>query len=542
MSLFDRIIAARGLNAKNKAAFLLPDYDKCHDPFLLPDMDKAIERLDKALAAQEKIVIHGDYDIDGLTAATLIKDAFSSFGFKSCDIFIPNRFEEGYGLTVEAIEKFAEEGFGLIVAVDCGTNSVKEISRAKELGVDVIVVDHHEPSVKNTQANALINPKIPGSKYPFKDLAGVGVAFKLVQAMQTRLEDVPPGQEKWLLDLVAVGTVCDVVELVDENRTFVYWGLKVLRKTRRLGLKALMAISAVEPERLNTYSIGFRLGPRMNAAGRLETARHALELLNSQEPEQALRAAEYLEDLNKSRRFEQNKIFKEAVIQAESHGKDPVIVVSATDWNHGIVGIVASKLMEKYKKPSFVLQEMGDEAKGSARSFGDFSAVDAVNNSKNIIAKGGGHKYAAGLTLSTKNIPRLRKQINDYYNSLSLNNQEKLLLPKVDAIAKLDELNEEVVHQISQLEPFGIGNPEPVVKCENLEVVAVRKMGDDGQHLKLDLKDGSGRSMQFLSFNSPKPYYVEYGEKVSVCFRLSVNEWRGSRTVEGQIVHLETIK
>jgi len=542
MSLFDRVLVARGLNAKNKAAFLLPDYDKCYDPFLLPNMSKATKRLIEANKKQEKIVIYGDYDIDGLSAATLINSAFDSFGFKNHDVYIPNRFEEGYGLTIEAIEKFAEGGVALVVAVDCGTNSVKEIARAKELNIDVVVIDHHEPIVKNTLAAALVNPKLPDSKYLFKDLAGVGVTFKFVQALRTKLTGISPGQEKWLLDLVAIGTVCDVVELVDENRTYVYWGLKVLKKTRRPGLKALMSISNVDPDKLSAYSIGFRLGPRMNAAGRVETAKHALKLLNTKKPMQALETAEYLEALNKTRRFEQNKIFKEAIIQAEEYEKDSVLVVSATDWNHGIVGIVASKLMEKYKKPSFVLQEMGDETKGSARSFGDFSVVDAVNHCKKLIKKGGGHKFAAGLTLPTKNIPAFRKQINDYYKDLNLKNQKELFLPKIDATAKLDELNEEVVEMISQLEPFGIGNPEPIIKCENLIVARIRKMGDDGQHVKLDLRDGSGRLMQFLSFNAPASYYLEIGEKVSVCFTPGINEWRGNRAVEGQIVHIEILE
>lgn len=520
---------------------MLPDYELAHDPYLLPDIDKAIKRLAAAKKNNEKIVIYGDYDIDGLSATTLLADAMHSFGFDNFETYIPSRFEEGYGLNEKAIEKFAKQKTDLIITVDCGSNSVKEIDMANKLGIDVIVTDHHEVVSTGAPALALVNPKSQKSKYPFKDLAGVGVAFKLVQAIQSKMDGLSAGQEKWLLDLVAIGTVCDVVDLIDENRIFAYWGLRVLSKTKRPGLKALMAVSGIEPEDLDTYSIGFGLGPRMNAAGRLETAKHALELLSAQDSLRALETAEYLDDLNKARRLEQNKIFEQAIAQAEKHETDPVLVVSDPGWNHGIVGIVASKMMEKYKKPCFVMQEMGKETKGSARSFGDFSIVDGVEACRDLISKGGGHKFAAGVTLPTKNVPAFRKRINDYYVGLKLKNQADKLLPKVDAVAKLDELDEDIVKMISQLKPFGMGNPRPVIKCDSLMVAGVRRMGDSGQHIKLDLKEKNGKSMQFLSFNAPESYYVELGDIVSVCFSLSVNEWRGNRAVEGQILHLEAL-
>ncbi len=542
MLLFDRILAARGFNDKTKAAFLLPDYKNVHDPFLLPDMDKAVERIIRAHKKQEKVVIYGDYDIDGLTASTLLYDALKSFGFLSVEIFIPNRFEEGYGLTVNAIEKFSKDGIGLVISVDCGSSSEKEIIRANELDLDIIVTDHHNPLIKKLPAIAVVNPKISTSKYPFSDLAGVGVTFKLVQALQTRLDGLADGQEKWLLDLLALGTVCDIVSLVDENRTNVYWGLKVLAKTKRPGLKALMLVSGLDPEEtegINTRALGFRLGPRLNAAGRLETAKHSLDLLTSTDNLEALKKAEYLDDLNRSRRIEQDKIFKQASSQAEHFKDDSVLVVSDPDWNHGVVGIVASKLLEKFKKPTFVLQEMGDESKGSARSFGEFSVIDAVNSAKKLINKGGGHKFAAGITLPTKNINAFRKKVNDFYKSQNLGDQKSLLLPKADATAELGEINEELVSQIAQLEPFGIGNPQPIIKCENLKVFSVKKMGDSNQHVKLGLKDAHGQSMQFLAFNAPKLYFVEPETYISIWFHPNINDWNGSRTVEGQILHIK---
>ena len=338
MNIFEEILKSRGLSGRARDAFLNPSYDAKHDPFLLPDMDKAVKRLAKAHKKQEKITIYGDYDIDGLTATTVLLDAFDSFGFEHVDAFIPNRFVEGYGLTVDAVERIAEAGANIIITVDCGSLSTKEIVRANELGVDVIVTDHHNVLEKQPPAVAVINPKRPDHTYPFIDLAGVGVAFKLVQALQTKLDGLPEGQEKWLLDLVALGTVCDVVTLVDENRANVYWGLKVMAKGKRPGLKALMAVASVEPDKINARSLGFGLGPRMNAAGRLETAQHALDMLRATDGMVALEKAQQLDALNLARRADQAKIVKAAVIQAEQYKDDPVLVVSDPDCSTDSIG------------------------------------------------------------------------------------------------------------------------------------------------------------------------------------------------------------
>ncbi|MFZ2836065.1 MAG: single-stranded-DNA-specific exonuclease RecJ [Candidatus Saccharimonadales bacterium] len=539
MKLFDDILKARGLSDTTRELFLSPSYEAKHDPFLLPDMDKAVERLVKARADQDKIMIYGDYDIDGLTATTVLLDAFESFGFTSVDAFIPNRFVEGYGLTIDAVEKIAATGAQLIVTVDCGSLSEKEIVRANELGIDVIVTDHHNVAPVQPPAIAVINPKRPDHQYPFIDLAGVGVAFKLVQALQTRLGGLEDGQEKWLLDLVALGTVCDVVTLVDENRANVYWGLKVLSKTRRPGLKALMAVSSVEPEKVNARSLGFGLGPRMNAAGRLETAQHALDMLRATDPMEALEKAQQLDALNIARRADQDKIFKAALLQAEQYKNDDVLVVSSPGWNHGIIGIVAAKLLERYKKPTYVLEEMGDEAKGSARSYGDFSAADAIRASDDIITKGGGHKLAAGVTMPTKNIDAFRRRVNEFYRSKELFNQAALLLPKADVTANFEQVTDELIDLLNTLEPFGNGNPQPVLKSDNVLVTGLRRMGADAQHVKLELQDEGSRKLQMLAFNAPASFFVEPGEYVTVWYQPDVNEWMGRRTVEGRLLHLE---
>ncbi|MDB5161645.1 MAG: single-stranded-DNA-specific exonuclease RecJ [Candidatus Saccharibacteria bacterium] len=539
MTLFDRILSARGMSSSERAVFLSPDYEKKHDPFLLPDMAAAVDRLVIARAKQEKITIYGDYDIDGLTATTLLIDALKSFGFENVKAFIPNRFVEGYGLTVDAIERIAADGAELVITVDCGSLSHKEITRANELGVDVIVTDHHNVAETPPPAIATINPKRTDHRYPFIDLAGVGVAFKLVQAMQTKLEGLPIGQEKWLLDLVALGTVCDVVTLVDENRTNVYWGLKVLSQTRRPGLKALMAVASVEPRTVNARSLGFALGPRMNAAGRLETAEYALNLLTSTDGMAALTIARQLDEMNKDRRARQDKMLKAAILQAEERVADPVLVVSSEGWNHGIVGIVAAKLLEKYKKPTYVLEEMGEEAKGSARSYGDFSAADAIRAADDIITKGGGHKLAAGVTLPTANIPAFRERVNEFFKKQKLRDQPSLLLPKADTDADLTELTEELVEAVRSLEPFGHGNTQPILKSDELLVINQRKMGADSQHVKLTLQSPLGQKIDMIAFSAPAHFFVEPGERVNVWYTVEINEWQGRRSVEGSLLHLE---
>ncbi|UTX51231.1 DHH family phosphoesterase [Candidatus Saccharibacteria bacterium TM7i] len=561
MDVFSRILKARGLEGAMVAPFLTPNYDAKHDPFLLPDMDKVVERLVEAYEKQQRITIYGDYDIDGLTATSVLLDALAQFGFEHVKAFIPNRFTEGYGLTVDAIERIAADGAELVITVDCGSLSHVEIARAKELGVDVIVTDHHNVAPEQPPAIGVVNPKrllqdypddyekyilkkdsqYQGKIYPFLDLAGVGVAFKLVQALQTRLDGMPEGQEKWLLDLVALGTVCDIVTLVDENRAIVYWGLKVLAQTRRLGLKALMAVSGVTPATVNARSLGFGLGPRMNASGRLETAQYALDMLRATDPMEALRLARQLDDMNQTRRRDQDGIFKEAIVQAEELLNDSVLVVSAPGWNHGIVGIVAAKLLERYQKPVYVLAEHDGEAKGSARSFGDFSAADAIRASDDIITKGGGHKLAAGVTLPVENIAAFRKRVNQFYKDSKIKDQEKLLLPSADTDALLHELTEELVNQIAQLEPFGSGNPQPILQTTNVRVMNRRVMGQEGQHVKLTLEQ-DGKKIDMLAFNAPEHFFQEPGAVVKVWYQLDINEWNGRRSVEGRLLHLESIE
>ncbi len=541
MNLFEKILVARGLTTRAaREAFLQPDYAAVkHDPFLLPDMKKAVARLKQAQEQGEKIVIYGDYDIDGLSATALLLDAFGKFGFEDVDAFIPNRFVEGYGMTMGAVDKVRDMGADLIVTVDTGSLCHAEIAYAASLGIDTVVTDHHNVAETPPPSVAAVNPKFSGHTYPFRDLCGAGVAFKLVQALQTELDGLPDGYEKWLLDLVALGTVCDIVTLADENRVNVYWGLEVLKKQKRPGLKALMSVAGIEPEKVNARHLGFGLGPRMNAAGRLETAQYALDMLTASDGLEALEASEKLEELNIKRRSIQDEIFDEACQQADNMTDDRVLVVNSGNWNHGVIGIVASKLVEKYKKPVFIIGERGEEATGSARSFGDFSAADAVRAADVIIIKGGGHGAAAGVTLATEKIGDFRQRVNEFYDSLQLTNQERYLLPRADVeIGDFSEIDEELVANLAKMEPFGNGNPEPVLKITRASVLSMRRMGADGQHVKLALCDKNGKVLQVLAFNAPEEFFREVGDEVSAWFQPTVNEWQGTRSVEGRLLHL----
>ncbi len=539
-----QLLAARGLtDAKILADFCNPDpasrYQKTnHDPFLLPDMAAAVERIVRAQQQNESVFIYGDYDIDGITATTILLEAFAKFGIKR-EAFIPNRFVEGYGLNKDAIKTIAEKGAQLIVTVDCGSLSHAEIDYANSLGVDVIVTDHHNVAPQMPAAIATVNPKRPDHNYPFKDLAGCGVAFKLVQALQTKLPGLPDGHEKLLLDLVAFGTVCDVVTLQDENRANVFCGLKVMAQMRRAGFRALMAVTETQPQKLSARTLGFVFGPRLNAAGRLETAQYSLDLLTATNPMQALELAQTLDTMNRKRRADQDKIVVEAKAQAEQCAADPVLVLSSKGWSHGIIGIVAAKLLETYHKPTFVIQEMGDEAKGSARSYGDFSAADAIRAAESYIIKGGGHKLAAGVTLKTADIPAFRKAVNDFYRAQNLGDQLHHLEPKIDAfVDDIRELGAELWAFLCTLEPFGQGNPEPTLHIKGATITRRDHLGKDKSHLKLEVADSKGARLNLIGFGKAQTYTQDVGEKVDIWFKLIENEWRGVTKYEGQLVKI----
>ena len=561
--LIDHILRQRGYQTtEQQLAFLHPDYKATnYDPFLLPGMEQAVERLLVACHRSQQITIYCDYDVDGTTAAAVLLDALPKFGAK-VNYYVPDRFAEGYGLNKAAIKKLAEAGTQVLLTVDNGIVSFDEVAYANELGIDVVITDHHNPRETLPMAVAVVDPKIlwrdhpddydrhfvctsPNSQlYPFVDLCGCGVAYKLVQAMQARQPDkLPAGQEKWLLDLVALATVSDVVSLVDENRAIVYWGLTVLKKTRRPGIRALAAVANVELSSIDSRAIGFMLGPRLNAAGRLANARLAIELLSTTDGERALELANQLNDLNNQRKTIQSEIYQRAIIQVLAG--DPVAIAVGDDWHEGVIGIVASKVEEKLERPTFIFSRHGEMAKASGRSFGDFSIAAAINATSSLLVKGGGHAAAGGVTVRCADLAAWQRAINDYYRSLRLTDQQKYLYPQPDAeVTELGQLTPAMVQQLSLLEPFGQANPVPAFKLVNVIVLRRRLMGSDLQHVRYILADDKGDQLSVVAFNAADRFVVEPGEfgqivRANALVELTLNEWNGTVSVQGRLLKLD---
>jgi single-stranded-DNA-specific exonuclease len=520
-------------------AFLNPNYaEDLHDPYLLTDMENAVVRIQEAVAAKEKIVIYGDYDIDGITASTVMLETMRNLGHEATS-YIPDRFEEGYGINLDALKKLKKEGTQLVITVDCGITSAKEIEWANKNGLDIIITDHHAVPEVIPAAIACINPKRPNDKYPFKDLAGVGVAVKVAQALQERTGKPEAGHEKWLLDMVALGTVCDVVTLVGENRVLAKYGLLVLNKTRRAGIKALAAVAGVSLGEITSYTLGYVFGPRMNAAGRLEHAAQSLELMLTDNMDRAVEIANDLEHLNQQRRSDQDKIFKEASVMAEEYINDPVLVLAKEDWSHGIVGIVASKLVERWRKPTLVAQIMGETTKGSARSLGRFNIVEALRTQPELFKKFGGHHYAAGYTLETTRIDELRQMLNEYHRSLKLSNDA---MPSIEAEVELDDLavvDWDLLTAVGQLEPFGNANPKPRFLGKKLRIANLQHVGVNKNHLKLAFIDAAGRPIEAIGFDlATKHPNLQPGQTADVVFQISRNDFNGRSSLQLMVEHL----
>lgn len=529
--IITRILKKRGLSSSQaRDEFLNPDYTTLPDPFLLPDMEAAVGRLKKALKQKQKIVIYGDYDVDGLSATSLLSDALGKFGF-SVEAFIPDRYKDGYGLNQTALRRLVDDGAQLILTVDTGSTAVEEIKQLGSLGVDVIVTDHHEPPAVLPPAIAVINPKRADSRYPNRELAGTGVAFKLVCALQSELDGLNNGQEKWLLDLVALGTVCDVVPLRGENRILAAYGLRVLAQSRRPGIKALAEVSGTDLRAASAYHLGFVFGPRLNAAGRLEHANLSLKLLTSRNLDEARPLALELDRLNSKRQIEQRAIEEQAEVMISAKKSQQVLVLAHEAWSQGIVGIVAARLLERYQKPVFLMQLIEGEAKGSARSFGDFDLSQALNEVRGLLLSGGGHKAAAGYKLKYTDIDKFEKKLNDYYASLKLENQSRYLAASPDlSLEGLSDMTVELADALKQLEPFGAGNREPVFELKNLKISRFKRVGQEKQHLKVTLMDNGQNSIEAIAFNCDLD--VKTGQSADVLAKLRRSDFRGWATPE----------
>ena len=528
------ILAARGLTPDEIEKFLYPDYAAdLHDPFLLSDMSIAVERITLAVGRRERVVVYGDYDIDGITASAVLIEALTALGLEVTS-YIPDRFEEGYGINLTALESLKIQGAQLVISVDCGITSVDEAEWAKSHGLDLIITDHHSPAPQLPGALAVINPKREGDAYPFKDLAGVGVAFKLVQALQISLGIPAAGQEKWMLDLVALGTICDVVPLVGENRALASFGLKVLQRTRRLGLRALAGVGKVEIEDITAYEVGFVLGPRMNAAGRLEHASRSLELVLTKDPQRAEIIATELEELNRQRRSDQETILLQANEMAQEFADDNVLVLAHPDWSHGVVGIVASKLAEKWRRPVLLAQVLDVHIKGSARSVAGFNMVEALRSQAHLLSKFGGHYFAAGYSFAPENLSALRHGLNNYFAAnMVTGREEPTQKPAEICWNNCEKIDPVLMEGLQLLEPHGNSNPRPVVCLEGLKVERVRRVGNNSQHLSLKLVDNLSRPIGAIGFGLAERYPdITEGVLITAQGTLTKNKFQGRTNIQ----------
>jgi len=530
------VLSARGISSPSQAASLLDDgRGYFHDPFLLLDMEKAVDRILRALRSRERIAVYGDYDVDGITSTALLTCVLRSMGGEVYP-YIPDRIEEGYGLNVPAIERMAEAGISLIVTVDCGVTAVDEVAFARGLGVDVVITDHHQCKEHIPDAVAVVDPRRPGCPYPFKELAGVGVALKLAVALAPA--DLRQSVLEEYLDLAAVGTVADVMSLTDENRTLVRRGLRRLSHTHRPGLTALLRETGTDGRPITTVTVGYTLAPRINAAGRMEQAEVALNLLLTDSPARGAQLAAALCELNRERQAIELEIYEQCLALLEEHPSltAPSIVLAGEGWHQGVVGIVASRLSERYSCPTFMICLDNGRGKGSCRSFGGFNLFAALEKCSDLLEGFGGHELAAGFTILEKNVPAFKARMDELV-SLHAGGAPMETVLSVDV--ELDDpelLTLANVEELSRLEPFGTGNPKPIFSL-TATVVSCSDVGG-GRHMKLRLR--SGRKLLdaiFFSVNSVTAG-VAPGDRVDVAFTPQINEFRSNRTVQLQLCDL----
>lgn len=500
-------------------SFLNPTVTDLSDPFLMHDMQKAVERLQRAIVDAQKIVIYGDYDADGITSTTLIYETLEQLG-ADVEYYIPDRFKDGYGPNKDAYQRLIENGAELILTVDNGVSGIDAIRYANSKNVDVIITDHHELPEKLPQAYAIVHPRYPGQEYPFGQLAGVGVAFKLACAL---LDEVP--QE--MLDLVAIGTVADLVPLVNENRALVAFGLSALQNTQRLGLEALFKVAGLTQSMINEENIGFAIAPRLNSLGRLKTGALGVELLTTLDEEAAQKIAAEVQQLNQTRQGLVEKITDEALDVLKRRGKHLVNVVCQEDWHEGVLGIVASHLVEKTGKPSLVLKASGENAKGSGRSIEAFQLFEALDGHRDLMKNFGGHHMACGLTISLDKLDELQDVLDQEAKKQKLDTVSKPSL-QIDAELSFDDINLDLINDLKKLAPYGNGNPKPIFAFSNYQIYEAKLIGKKKNHLKISLGQKNNK-IDALAFSVGERGQEIVRDTAPLRFvgRLGQNVWRG---------------
>ena len=507
--------------------FLNPKRSDFYDPYLLPDMEIAIQRIIEAIENKERIVIYGDYDVDGITSVTVLKKFLEERGMEVSE-YIPNRLEEGYGLNKEAIKEIAGQGKQLMITVDCGISAVEEVEYANELGLETIITDHHEPGNKLPNAIAIIDAKRKDNTYPFRNLAGVGVVFKLIQALGIRLKLEEKEYLKYL-DIVCIGTISDIVPLVDENRVIVKLGLKLVEQTRNLGLKAIIESSGYS--KVDSSTISFGVAPRINACGRMGHQEEALNLFLAEDIDEVKRLTQRLNDYNKTRQETEKKIYNDAIEEIERNKlyNKNTIVIMQKNWHHGVIGIVSSKITEIYFKPSILLCEEGENGKGSGRSIPGFDLYEALTECKENVDKFGGHSMAIGINIKKDKFEKFKDQLEEIAEKKEI---EKIVpILKIDAQIELDDINKEMVESLKELEPFGEENKMPVFVFKNLKIDSIRALSE-GKHLKLTLKENKN-IVNAIGFNLGElSNEYKIGDKIDVVGSLEINTFNGTNNIQ----------
>ena len=531
------LLVKRGVETfEESRAFFRPSLDNLHDPFLMKDMDKAVERLGKAIDSGEKILVYGDYDVDGTTAVALVFSFIQRFT-KKVDFYIPDRYDEGYGVSYKGIDFAAENGFGLIITLDCGIKAIDKVEYAREKGIDVIICDHHLPEDSLPKAVAVLDPKREDCNYPFDDLSGCGVGFKLVQAYSKKY-GIPFETLIPLLDLLVVSISSDLVTMVGENRVLSHFGLKQLNEDPCKGLLAMINLSNLEPGHITIDDIVFKIGPRINAAGRMESGRLAVELLKATDTQTAMFIGEKINESNNDRKSIDREITQEAlemVEQGNCLAQTNATIVYNPKWNKGVVGIVASRLVEAYYKPTVVLTKSNGFITGSARSVAGFDLYEAIESCADLLENFGGHVYAAGLTLKEENLKEFAQRMDAF---IAGKITTEMLTPIIDVDAKLDfsQITPKFFRILKQFQPFGPGNNNPIFVTENVyDSGSGRKVGAGGVHLKLDLIQESQPYHQIpsIAFNMSDYYdYIREGNPFDVCYAIVENYYRGNSSIQ----------
>lgn len=520
------LLCSRGIVAKEQVdLYLSPTRKDFYDPFLMPDMQKAVDRIINAIENKEKVIIYGDYDVDGITSTTVLKQFLAERGL-IVDWYIPNRLNEGYGLNKNAIKEINDKGYKLIITVDCGISALEEIKYANDLGMEVIVTDHHEPVEVLPQCLAVVDAKRKDNIYPYNQLAGVGVVFKLIQALSIKL-NLEEKEFLKFLDLVAVGTISDIVPLKDENRVIAKLGLKLVEVTKNIGLKTL--ISVLGFKKIDSTAISFGVAPRINASGRMGVQEKALNLFLTDNYEEAKKITQELNEFNNDRQAEEQKIFKEALEMLKKENDKSSIILGNENWHHGVIGIVASKITDMYFKPSILLCFEENEGKGSGRSIPGFDLHKALMECSKDIKKFGGHSMAIGITIEKDKFESFKNDFEKYAEQTNI--KEIVPIVNIDAEISLKDLSIDIVKQLELLEPFGEANKMPQFLFKNMKIIAIRAISE-GKHLKLKLKqdnyiiDAIGFNMGELS----NLYQIE--DRIDVVGNIGVNTFNGMENLQ----------